>query len=508
MSTAVAPPLTTMVPSSSQQQQQTNTPDSTSTTTTTTEDFLYNRLRQEALETLQDEPELSNLLHQTVLAPGVKSFEDAVAATVCYRLLLSNNAKDPSCNIFCAHSLLQMLKQAFDCQTEEYLFEMGHSMAQAVRGDALAVLDRDPACDTLLEVILFMKGFSALVCHRAARQKWIMSLSSSKTRKKRSMTALFLQSQASAVFGVDIHPAATMGAGILLDHGTGIVIGETAHVGNGCTLLHGVTLGGTGKQTGDRHPKVGHHVLIGAGTSILGNIQIGNAAKIGAGSIVLKSIPAGATAVGAPAKIIGHALEANPASTMDEGLDQVGLLHKSMSSITLATGALSVSSSNNSVDGVSSIQEEEEGKETTDGEEKETKPKSAPESKQKAKFDKKEDDSNPSLESKALSSVCVCPFRDYSKLDEIAPRGTVTICSLFDALRKRGEPNPLSKFQVQSTFFHLDVRNVGHVSWNHFVEHLAEALQRAASESWSDDEIATVVHELKNLPEAKRPVKR
>ena len=170
-------------------------------------------------------------------------------------------------------------------------------MRDAIRADATAVVDRDPAMDTLLEVVLFSKGFAALVCHRAAHRLWL-----DKT-KSRKFTALFLQSQASAMFGVDLHPLARIGAAVLLDHGTGIVVGETATIGDGCTILHGVTLGGTGKDHGDRHPKVGNHVLIGAGTSILGNIHIGEAAKIGAGSVVLRSIPPFATAVGAPAKV-------------------------------------------------------------------------------------------------------------------------------------------------------------------------------------------------------------
>jgi serine O-acetyltransferase len=161
-------------------------------------------------------------------------------------------------------------------------------MRDAIRDDALAVCQRDPAMDTILEVVLFSKGYAALVCHRAAFRLW-------NTKK---FTALFLQSQASAVFGLDIHPKARIGSSVMLDHGTGIVIGETAVVGDGCTLLHGVTLGGTGKDHGDRHPKVGNHVLIGAGASLLGNITIGDSAKIGAGSVVLRPIPAHATAVG------------------------------------------------------------------------------------------------------------------------------------------------------------------------------------------------------------------
>jgi len=195
-------------------------------------------------------------------------------------------------------------------------------MSEAVRKDAMAVYERDPACDSILEVILFYKGFAALVCHRAAQRAYYKNNGkntdgSSGQTKRRSLVALFLQSQASAVFGVDIHPASQIGAGVFLDHGTGIVIGETAVVDDGCTILQEVTLGGTGKESGDRHPKVGKHVLIGAGAKILGNVRIGDGAKIGAGSIVLRPIPSHATAVGVPAKIIGRAKEDDPASTVD-----------------------------------------------------------------------------------------------------------------------------------------------------------------------------------------------
>ena len=302
-------------------------------------DDLSRRLRQEALEAMEDEPQLTMLLKNTVLAPGVRTFEDAVATTITYRLLLKP-CHDPNSvsQSFCPSSLRGILADALSCHKHT---EAGHTMAEAVRKDALAVCDRDPAVDSVLEVVLFLKGFAALVCHRAAYHKW----HSKRSNGKKSMVALWLQSQASAVFGLDIHPAATMGAGILLDHGTGIVIGETATVGDGCTLLHGVTLGGTGKESGDRHPKVGHDVLIGANASLLGNISIGDGAKIGAGSIVLGPIPSGATAVGAPAKIIGRAKEKKPGSTVDETLQQVSHLHKSESSSTVATASMTSASS-------------------------------------------------------------------------------------------------------------------------------------------------------------------
>lgn len=202
-------------------------------------------------------------------------------------------------------------------------------MGDAVAKDILACKNRDPACQTELEVVLFFKGFASLVCHRAARRHYSRCSNSSTGSgtgsggNDRRFVSLWLQSQASAAFGVDIHPAAEIGAGVFFDHATGLVIGETAKVGDNCTILHGVTLGGTGKDAGDRHPKIGNDVLIGAGTSILGNIKIGNGAKIGAGSIVLNPIPHGATAVGAPAKVIGWAKENRPGSVVDMSLSNV-----------------------------------------------------------------------------------------------------------------------------------------------------------------------------------------
>jgi len=174
------------------------------------------------------------------------------------------------------------------------ILELGHSIGDAIRADAEAVCQRDPAMDTLLEVILFSKGYASLTCHRISYRLWHMG---------RKFTAYWLQSQTSATFGLDIHPCTQIGKAVMFDHGTGVVIGETAIVGDGCTILHGVTLGGTGKDSGDRHPKVGTHVLIGAGVSILGNITIGSFSKIGAGSVVLRPIPHHATAVGVPAKV-------------------------------------------------------------------------------------------------------------------------------------------------------------------------------------------------------------
>jgi serine O-acetyltransferase len=468
-------------------------------------DNLSRRLRQEALEALREEPELAMLLHHTVLSPGVRTFEDAVACTITYRLLLKpchmgggagasvsppSSAAAAAANnnnplMFSPNSLRVILADALQAD-QTAILEAGHTLSEAVRLDALAVCDRDPAVDTLLEVVLFLKGFAALVCHRAAFYKWHTARRKNKHRK--SMTALWLQSQASAVFGVDIHPAATMGAGILIDHATGVVIGETATVGDGCTLLHGVTLGGTGKDTGDRHPKVGKDVLIGANASLLGNIPIGDGAKIGAGSVVLGPIPSGATAVGAPAKIIGRAKEAKPGSTMDENLHQVSHLHlvmrKSKSDNTIATMSSTTTGRTT---------EEEEGEEQqinrshSDSDEEGTTGSSsdydsqdgspthsADENGNLAKNEGAEKDLQQQSRSSKVSktSSCCCPFRDYVKMARSAPKGTITLCTL----RRLLHPEGCSIFDIGEILFALDTHNVGYVSPDVLFNDKGEAL--------------------------------
>jgi serine O-acetyltransferase len=251
-------------------------------------------------------PSFFSFNNQNCKIQPAKTFEELISRIVSHRLSSCSGGSEGN---LCPSLLLQTIHNSF--MSDE--LELGHTMSDAVREDALAVVRRDPACQTLLEVVLFMKGFASLVIHRAARRAWKPSTpgcvsgddggTSSITGTR--FVALLLQSQASSAFGVDIHPAAQIGAGVMFDHASGIVVGETAMIGDGTTILHGVTLGGTGKENGDRHPKVGRDVLIGAGTKILGNIHIGDRVKIGAGSVVLRAIPSGATAVGAPARIIG-----------------------------------------------------------------------------------------------------------------------------------------------------------------------------------------------------------
>jgi serine O-acetyltransferase len=185
------------------------------------------------------------------------------------------------------------------------------AIAESVRADLRAVKERDPATETFSQPFLYFKGFQALQAYRIAHWLW---------EGDRKPLALFLQNRISQVFAVDIHPAARMGHGILIDHGTGVVIGETAVVENDVSMLHEVTLGGTGKETGDRHPKVREGVLIGAGAKILGNVVIGKRAKVGAGSVVLSNVPPHCTAAGVPARIVGCPQEEEPALAMNHGL--------------------------------------------------------------------------------------------------------------------------------------------------------------------------------------------
>ncbi|RDX71745.1 Serine acetyltransferase 3, mitochondrial, partial [Mucuna pruriens] len=193
------------------------------------------------------------------------------------------------------------------------VLESDEDVMDAVKSDLRAVKERDPACVTHVHCFLNFKGFLACQAHRLAHKLWLQG---------RKVVAVTIQNRVSEVFAVDIHPGAEIGSGILLDHATGIVVGETAVIGNNVSILHGVTLGGTGKVSGDRHPKIGDGVLIGAGTCILGNIRIGDGAKIGAGSVVIKDVPPRTTVVGNPAKLVGGKnnplkLDNIPSFTMD-----------------------------------------------------------------------------------------------------------------------------------------------------------------------------------------------
>jgi serine O-acetyltransferase len=256
-----------------------------------TADPVWEQVLREAQEAMANEPALTGFIFATVV--NHVRLEDAIAHRVAQRL----NHSDVDAGL-----ILQTFQEVLASQPD---------LSVAIRADIAAILDRDPACTRYLEPLLFFKGFHALVTHRFAHELW---------RQGRRDFALYLQSQSSKIFATDIHPAARFGRGIMLDHATGFVVGETAVVGDNCSFLHAVTLGGSGKAIGDRHPKIGAGVLIGAGAKVLGNIHVGNCALIAAGSVVLNDVPPNMTVAGVPAKVVGRVGCAEPARSMDQML--------------------------------------------------------------------------------------------------------------------------------------------------------------------------------------------
>jgi serine O-acetyltransferase len=254
-------------------------------------DPIWNSVRDEAETAIRVEPALGGFIFATVLSHD--RLEDAVGHRLAQRL----NHSDVDAGLI--------------NQTFQDVIEQRPDIGRAIRSDLAAVFDRDPACSRYLEPLLYFKGFHAIVAQRISHELW---------RDGRRDFALYLQSQASRIFSIDIHPAARLGMGLMIDHGHGIVIGETAVIGDNVSMLHGVTLGGTGKETGDRHPKIGDNVMIGAGAKVLGNITIGRCSRIAAGSVVLKDVPANTTVAGVPAKVVGDAGCPEPARTMDQRL--------------------------------------------------------------------------------------------------------------------------------------------------------------------------------------------
>lgn len=254
-----------------------------------TVDPIWAAVRQEAEDAAAAEQALGGFIYATILS------QDRLELAICHRLAQRLNHSDVDGGLInqLFHSVLETKP------------ELGH----AFRADLAAVFDRDPACTRFIEPLLYFKGFHALVTYRFAHELW---------QAGRRDFALYLQSQSSRIFAVDIHPAARIGIGIMFDHGTGIVVGETATIGDFCSLLHNVTLGGTGKETGDRHPKIGANVMIGAGAKVLGNIKVGDCSRIAAGSVVLADVPPKTTVAGVPAKAIGPAGCPEPARTMDQ----------------------------------------------------------------------------------------------------------------------------------------------------------------------------------------------
>jgi len=251
-------------------------------------DPLWTTICAEVRELIRTEPMLEDFLRATVL--NHSSLESALSAHLGNQI---------DCATIPARVLCHVISEAFSKRDD---------IRQAMRNDLQAVVERDSACESFHLPLLYFKGFHALQLHRVSNWLWLQG--------RRSL-ALLMQSRASMKFGVDIHPAATFGSGIMLDHATGLVVGETAVVGNQVSILQSVTLGGTGKEHGDRHPKIADGVLISAGAKILGNIRVGEGAKVGAGSVVLRDVPAHTTVAGVPAKVVGRPDSDLPALNMN-----------------------------------------------------------------------------------------------------------------------------------------------------------------------------------------------
>lgn len=259
---------------------------------THTHDRVWSRLRIEATEVVQREPFLNLLVKRTILDHA--TFDHALVSRLALRLdSVEANAGE----------LVVHFEQAVSA-------EIG--IVQSAMKDLVAVLDRDPACHRIIDPFLYFKGWQAIQCYRVANWFW---------KQGRKDFAYFIQSRTSLVTSVDIHPAAQIGSGIMIDHGHGVVIGETCVIENNVTLMQGVTLGGNGKETGDRHPKIRQGVLIGAGAKILGNIEIGRASRVAAGSVVLRPVPPNTTVAGIPAKVVGSSGSKEPATIMDHKIE-------------------------------------------------------------------------------------------------------------------------------------------------------------------------------------------
>ena len=253
---------------------------------------LWPLMRQEASQKASEEPILGSYFHATIL--NHSTFADALSFRLASKL---DNPMLPTMLI------RDVVSEAM--ANDESLLSAGEI-------DVIATYTRDPACNDLTTPFLFYKGFHALQAHRVAHWLW---------HQGRTTLAQFFQNQISVTLGVDIHPAARLGSGIMFDHATGIVIGETAIVEDDVSMLHATTLGGTGKSSGDRHPKIRRGVLLSAGCKVIGNIEVGSNAKVGAGSVVLEDVPPNVTVAGVPAKIVAHSHDQIPAHDMDQRID-------------------------------------------------------------------------------------------------------------------------------------------------------------------------------------------
>ena len=250
---------------------------------------VWARMRTEAEDAVRREPLLGSLIHGGLL------HHKQLPKALSYRFSMKLASSEMSEQI-----LREIADSAYAAEPD---------LAEAAVLDLLAVAERDPACQSLIQPMLFFKGFQALQAYRVAHWLW---------RVDHHEMAWFVQMRCSEAFGVDIHPGARVGHGIMIDHAHSIVIGETAVVGNDVSMLHSVTLGGTGKAHGDRHPKIGDGVLIGAGAKVLGNITVGERSRIAAGSVVLEDVPRCVTVAGVPSRIVGHAGCDEPAMSMEQ----------------------------------------------------------------------------------------------------------------------------------------------------------------------------------------------
>ncbi|SFO80921.1 serine O-acetyltransferase [Mesorhizobium sp. NFR06] len=261
-------------------------------------DPIWRSIRDEAMEAVNRDPLLAAFLYSTIL--NQESLEEAVIHRLAERLDHQDIGSD-------------LIRQTFKAMLAD-----DPEWSTTVRVDIQAYYDRDPACDRFIMPVLYFKGFHAIQTHRLAHWLW---------NQGRRDFALYLQSRSSSVFQTDINPAARIGRGIFIDHATGLVVGETAVIEDDVSILHGVTLGGTGKAIGDRHPKIRRGVLIGAGAKILGNIEVGHCSKIAAGSVVLSPVPHNKTVAGVPARVVGETGCDQPSRQMDQLLPSQSMDH-------------------------------------------------------------------------------------------------------------------------------------------------------------------------------------
>ena len=250
---------------------------------------LWQAMRREVHARADFEPIMSTFFHATIL--NHETLEDALS------FLLASKLDSP---VVSSMAIREIIEEAYRADP---------SIVYAAEIDIKATRTRDPACNSYSTPMLFYKGFHALQAYRVSHWLW---------KQSRHSLAFYFQNQMSSIFGVDIHPAAQIGCGIMFDHATGLVVGETAVIEDDVSILHGVTLGGTGKESGDRHPKIRKGVILGASASIIGNIEIGEGAKVGAGSVVMKDVPPNVTVAGVPAKIISRPSGDSPALDVDK----------------------------------------------------------------------------------------------------------------------------------------------------------------------------------------------